>query len=111
MNLLGYILKAVIERNLQTEHGRRVFSRLRGTYLVGASAMQVTLVFHDNGLEIHSGKTSTPDAWVWGRLDALLGVALQKGLLKPIIKRQLRAGGKVWRLIKLIGLLRTEVKT
>jgi hypothetical protein len=108
MNLLGYILRTLIERNLQTEKGVRALSKMKGTVLVGASKMRVTLDFSSDDLEVEVGARGKPDVRVLGSMDALLGVSLGKGMIWPVLTRRLKVGGKFWRLLRMLPLLKAE---
>jgi hypothetical protein len=79
MNLLGYILRTLVERNLETPKGARAFSKMKGTVVVGASRMLVTL-----------------------------DVSLGKGMIWPVVTRRLKVAGKVWRLLRMLPLLKAE---
>lgn len=111
MNLLGYILRSLVERNLDTPRGVRALSKMKGTVLVGASKMKVTLDFSGEDLQVEVGEPSSqgkPDVRVVGSMDALLGVSLGKGMVWPVLTRRLRVGGKVWRLLRMLPLLKAE---
>ncbi len=108
MNLLGYFLRGLIERNLKTEHGARAFAKMMGKVLVGASRMKVTLDFDGDDLYMSVGHEGKADARVQGSMDTLLGVALGKGMIGPVLSGRLKVGGKVWRLLRLLGLLNAE---
>jgi hypothetical protein len=111
MNLLGYILRSLVERNLNTQKGARALSKMKGTVLVGASRMTVTLDFSGEDLEMQvggQGPQGKPDVRVRGSMDALLGVSLGKGMIWPVMTRRLKVGGKVWRLLRMLPLLKAE---
>jgi len=108
MNLLGYILRSLVERNLDTPKGARAFSRMKGTVLVGASKMTVTLDFSGDDLEMDVGEKGKADVRVRGSMDTLLGVSLGKGMVWPVLTRRLKVGGKVWRLLRMLPLLKAE---
>ena len=108
MNLLGYILRSLVERNLETPRGARALSKMKGTVLVGASRMTVTLDFSGDDLEMEVGEKGKSDLRVRGSMDALLGVSLGKGMVWPVITRRLKVGGKAWRLLRMLPLLKAE---
>ncbi len=108
MNLVGYILAALIERNLQTEAGQRAFAKMKGTVLVGASRMQITMDFTGDDLVMSVGKQGKPGARVAGSMDTLLGVALGKGMVGPVLSGKLKIGGKAWRLLPMLKLMKAE---
>ena len=105
INLLGHFLHSLVARNLLDEKGKKTFRRMRGAIGVRASQMAVTLRFDGNVLEIHTGMDAAVDAWVKGDLDTLLGVALGKSKVLPVLRGRLRVGGKIWKLLGLLRLL------
>jgi SCP-2 sterol transfer family protein len=111
MNLVGYLLRSLIDRNLQTEKGARVLAKMKGTVLVGASDMRITLDFSGEDLVIAVGEQGKADARVCGNMDALLGVALGHGMVGPVLSGKLKVGGKVWRLLKMLKLLKVESRS
>lgn len=108
MNLVGYILRALIERNLETPAGARAFAKMKGRVLVGASAMEITLNFSDGDLIMSVGRDGKPDARVRGSMQALLDVSLGKGMIGPLLSGRLKVGGKAWRLLRMLKLMKAE---
>lgn len=108
MNLLGYILRSLVERNLKRPKGARALLKMKGTVLVGASKMRLTLDFSGEDLVMEVGAQGKPDVRVVGSMDALLGVSLGKGMVWPVLTRRLKVGGKVWRLLRMLPLLKAE---
>ncbi len=108
MNLLGYILRSLVEKNLNTPKGARALLKMTGTVLVGASKMRLTLDFSGEDLVMEVGARGKPDVRVVGSMDALLGVSLGKGMVWPVLTRRLKVGGKVWRLLRMLPLLKAE---
>jgi len=45
---------------------------------------------------------------VRGSMDTLLGVSLGKGMVWPVVTGRLKVGGKVWRLLRMLPLLKAE---
>ncbi|HUU02323.1 MAG TPA: SCP2 sterol-binding domain-containing protein [Myxococcota bacterium] len=107
MNLLGYILRSLIERNLKTAPGARAFSKMKGTILVGASQMSITLEFTGGDLVMAVGGDKA-DTRVRGSMDTLLGVALGHGMVWPVLSGKLKVGGKVFRLLSMLKLMKVE---
>lgn len=108
MNLLGYILYGIIERNLQTERGRRAFKKTKGTIGLAASGMRVTLDFQGEQLQLEVGQAGPVDARVEGTIDTLMRISLGGNFVVPVLRGRLRVGGKIWRLLSLIQLLKVE---
>lgn len=108
MNMLGYILRCLVERNLETPKGARAFAKMKGTVMVGASRMRVTLDFSGEDLVVEMGWRDNVDVRVRGSMDTLLGVSLGKGMIWPVVTGRLKVGGKVWRLLRMLPLLKAE---
>ena len=108
MNLLGYILRSVIDRNLQSPTGQRTFQKMKGRVLVGASQMKVTLDFDGDDLQMSVGEQGKAQARVQGSMDTMLGVSLGKGMIGPVLSGRLKVGGRVWRLLRMLKLLNAE---
>jgi hypothetical protein len=108
MNLLGYILRSLLDRNLKSPGGERAFRKMKGKVLVGASQMKVTLDFDGDDLQISVGLVGKAQARVQGSMDTLLGVALGKGMVGPVLSGKLKVGGRVWRLLRMLKLLEAE---
>jgi ubiquinone biosynthesis protein UbiJ len=111
MNLLGYILRSLIERNLKTGAGVRALSRMKGKVNVGASTMKVALHFQGDRVEIGVGWPERADARVQGSMDTLLSVALGQGMVAPVLAGRLKVGGKIWKLLPMLKLLQAEKTT
>jgi ubiquinone biosynthesis protein UbiJ len=108
MNLLGYFLRSLIERNSNSPQGARAFEKMKGAIGVGASEMRITLKFSQGGLVIALGEEGKTDARVCGRLDTLLAVALGRQMIGPLLSGELKVSGKIWRLLPLLNLFRAE---
>ena len=108
MNLLGYILRSLFDRNLKTPPGEQAFRKMKGRVLVGASEMKVTLDFDGDDLQIAVGESDKAQTRVRGSMDTLLGVALGKGMVGPVLAGRLKVGGRVWRLLRMLKLLKAE---
>lgn len=106
MNLLGLILEAVLEKNLDKADNRRRAERLAGSVGVRAGRMTVTLRCQKGQLTIASGLDDGCRARVSGPMEAFLDVALGKGLVGHVVSGRVRMGGNPLFLLKLLPLLR-----
>ncbi|NMB74438.1 MAG: hypothetical protein GYA21_04835 [Myxococcales bacterium] len=113
MNLLGYILRSLLERALSKPRLARRMRKVDRPIEIRASAMRVVLL--TTGEEVvlrvpeQAGEpTARPAAWVRGDLEALLGLTLGRGLVRNLLRGRLRVGGRVWRLLPLLSLLRAR---
>ena len=108
MNLLGYILRSLIERNTATQEGSHTVKRINGRFLITGSSMKLTMDFRQGSIIMTAGEHGRPDAWVSGSLDTLMKVALDQSLIEPLLSGKLRIGGRAWRLVPVLHLLRTD---
>jgi hypothetical protein len=68
----------------------------------------VTLDFSGEDLIMSVGRDGKPDVRVRGSMAALLDIALGKGMVAPVLTGRLKLGGKAWRLLRLLKLMRAE---
>jgi hypothetical protein len=108
MNLLGLIMKGLLEQNLATMTGRRRVASLRGAVLVQAGGMRVVLEVRDGGVTIRlPGDGERFRARVHGAMTALLAV-VNGALVGPVLTGRIRVGGDLFFLVRLLPLIRTE---
>jgi hypothetical protein len=108
MNLLGLITWSLLERNLENPAKARRIARSEGRILVRADRMRITLWLHGGNIRILRGEQPPSDAYVEGSLGALLDIALGRGLIVPAIRGEVRAGGRIGLLLRLLPLLRVN---
>lgn len=108
MNLLGLILGNIIERNLADPARQRGAARLRGDVVVQAGEMIVTLSFAESGVTVRRGAAARPRAAVRGSLDTLMGLALGRGMVGPVLAGRLKPQGSLLQLLRMRRLLRVE---
>ncbi len=112
MNLLGHILRSLLERALSEPRLARRMRKVERPIEIRASAMR--LLLHVSGEEVilrvpEAGQPEArPVARVWGDLEALLALTLGRGLVRNFLRGRLRVGGRVWRLLPLLSLLRAR---
>ena len=104
INLLGHFVHSLIERNIKTPKGEKVFRRMKGRILVVASGMEAMLHFQKDTLTISTEISEKPGARIAGSLETLLRTALGKGFVGPVLSGKLKIGGKFWRLLPLLKL-------
>lgn len=112
MNLLGYILRSLLERALTSPRQVRRVRRVKGPIEIGASSMRIVLVATGEEVVLRVPDTGEAGprsiARVHGDLEALLSLALGRRLVRNMIRGRLRVGGRVWRLLPLLFLLRAR---
>lgn len=103
MNLLGLLLRGIIERRLEGHA-----PRLRGDVAIDASGMRVTLRFAPDAVAITRAAAVKPVARVRGTLTALADAALGRGRLRAFLDGRLRVRGRPLALLRLLSLLRVS---
>jgi hypothetical protein len=106
MNLLGLLLRSILERRLADPRARRRAARLRGDLAVRGGRMRVTVRFTGCGIVITRTPAARPRARVEGSLAGLLAIALGRGLAGPLVRRELKPRGNLVWLLRLLPLLR-----
>jgi len=106
MNLLGLILKSILEGNLELEKKARKAAKINGKIGVQAGEMKITLHCDAGQFKIVRGHGDKSNARVRGGLKPFLEIALGGGLVQPVIDGDVRIGGNPFLLLKLIPLLR-----
>lgn len=106
MNLLGYLLRSILQRGATRDRGRRQLRRLRGRIEIGGSEMRVGLAGANGEVVISAGAIAQADARVHADLRTLLALSLGGNPLGPLLSGRLRVRGKVWRLLPLLRLMK-----
>jgi ubiquinone biosynthesis protein UbiJ len=107
MNLLGLLLRSILERNLADPAKAGRAARLKGEVAVRGGKMRVTLRFAPEGVTITRAAAARPRARVEGSLAAFLGVAQGKGIVSAWLSGRLSAKGNLLFLLKIMPLLRS----
>jgi hypothetical protein len=106
MNLLGLMLRSLLERQLHDPRAQRHFDALSGAVEIEARGMQVALAFEQDDVEIRRGGSPVrPIARIRGTLTAVLDAALGRHLLGHFLRGELSAWGKplaLWHLFALM---------
>ena len=106
MNLLGLMLRSVIERRLASQQTARLTRFLRGDVVIDASGMQVTLRFGGDKVVItREPPTARPVAEIRGTLVGMLDAALQRNRVQHFLRGELKPRGRPLQLLSLLLLL------
>ncbi len=108
MNLLGLLLRSLIQRNLEDPACQRRAERLRGDVAVRAGRMSVTVRFGDAEVVVTRAPAARPRARVGGTLAGLLEVALGRGLVRAWLRRRISASGNLFFVLRLLPLIRAR---
>jgi hypothetical protein len=107
MNLLGLLLRSILERNLAQPAIAARATRLRGAVAVRGGQMRVTLRFEEQGITISRTPAPRPRARVEGSLAGFLDVALGRSLVGAWLGRRVSAKGNLFFLLRMLPLLRS----
>jgi hypothetical protein len=106
MNLLGLMLRSVIERRLASPFTARATRFLRGDVVIDASGMRVTLRFGGDKVVItREPPAGKPVVEIRGTLVGLLDAALQRNRVRHFLRRELEPRGRPLQLLSLLLLL------
>jgi hypothetical protein len=107
MSMLGLMLASLLERRLAGRVPARLARFLRGTIVVNASGMQVTLSFDGSGVEVsREPPPGRPTAEIKGSLAGMLDAALGRDRVRHFLSGDLRVRGRPDCLVGLLLLLR-----
>lgn len=106
MNLLGLLMKGMLEINLSDERLYKRACGLQGDIRVQAGEMAVTLRFDGQGLRILREADQRPRASVSGSMSALLGVVVRERLVRSVLTGAVRIWGNPFMLLKVLPLIR-----
>lgn len=106
MNLMGLLMRGLLESSLRTARGAKAARRLRGDVCVHAGTMGVTLSFTESEIVLRSGETGKPRAYVRGEMKPLLEVVAGGPLIGPVLRGKVRVGGNLLMLLRLLPLIR-----
>jgi hypothetical protein len=106
MNLLGLLMRGLLEENLRVPANARAAARMRGEVAVEAGGMEVTLRFADGGITVLPGASGRPRARVRGGMQDLLSMVTGGGLVGPVLAGRVRIGGNPFVLLRMLPLIR-----
>ena len=109
MHLVGYFLRALLERAIGAHGGRVPRGLVGASYGIRSEGMELTIAFRQDGAGIRRILSQDTDARVEAALPTLVRLLLGGGLLRPWLSGEVRARGKLWRLMPLLRLLRSGV--
>lgn len=106
MNLIGYFLRDILRTGLSFEDRRKVARSLNSSILFDVNGMLITVSFGREFIEIAQGAANQTSAKISGDLNALIEIALGDNYLKYLITGRIKIGGNLFKLLKLIKLMR-----
>lgn len=102
MNLLGLILKVILERNLQEGMIADLVANTRGNLALGAGPMKATLKFEGERVVVQRDWREPSRAKVAASLDTFLAIGLGKYPILPFLLGRISLGGNLLWLLKLM---------
>jgi hypothetical protein len=109
MNLLGLLMKGLLQDNLAVEANARRAEGLRGDVQVQAAGMIVTLRFGPGVVSILAGAAGPARARVRGGMEDLLGMVTGAGLIGPVLAGRVRVGGNLLLLLRMLPLIKAPM--
>ncbi len=106
MNLMGLLMRGLLETTANSERGRRIVRSLRGDVKVVAGSMAVTLCFSKGEVILRREAKSSPRASVSGEMKPLLEIVAGGGLVLPVLSGRVRVRGNLLMLLKMLPLIR-----
>jgi len=108
MNMLGLILKLILEGNLQDPDMEKKARRARGNLRLGAGPMKATLIFEGDRLVIQRDWKVSGRAKCAASLDTFLGIGLGKNPFVPFLMGKISLGGNLLWLLKLMPVFQVK---
>jgi len=105
VNLLGLILKNIIQKNLQKPRIAQMVNGLSSSINIKAGRMKANIRFKDGDIIISSGFSERADASVKGTMSAFIDMGLRRNIIKRFLKGDVKIGGNVLKLLPLLRLL------
>ncbi|MFQ5637956.1 MAG: SCP2 sterol-binding domain-containing protein [bacterium] len=106
MNLLGYFFRDLLKANLTDSTREKTARKMQGSFLFDATGMHITVVFRKDVVEIQPGKAAKVNGGIRGDLNTLLEVALGGGYVRYLLMGKIKIHGNVFKLLKLLEVLR-----
>lgn len=107
MNLMGLLMRGLLESTLGTSRGSAIARKLRGEVRVMAGTMGVTLCFGDGEVVLKETGSGRPRATVRGEMKPLLEIVSGGALIAPVLTRKVKVSGNLLLLLRLLPLIRT----
>ncbi len=108
INLLGLILKMIIERNLKQGMMEDLVKNTRGNLALGAGPMKATLKFEGERVVIARDWLTPARAKCSASLDTFLGIGLGKNPVLPFLMGKISLGGNLLWLLKLMPVFQVK---
>jgi len=106
LHLAGHMVAGLLRRNVADPRCAAKAAKVRGTVAVDAGGMKLCLEFGENEVRVRAGEAERPRARISAPLDALLGVALGRGVVGAFLRGRVKAAGNPLVLLRLLGLMR-----
>ena len=108
MNMLGLIMKMILERNLQDPDMAATASQTKGNLRLGAGPMKATLSFEGQRLVIKRDWETRSRAKCAASLDTFLRIGLGGNPVIPFLQGKVKIGGNIFWLLILMPLFQVH---
>jgi len=108
LNGLGMVIKQVLDENLAEPRVRKSTTNLSGTLVVRekGTGISVSLFFNRGEIQIQNEAIDTPSTYLIAGFDELSELSSgQMGPIKALITGKIKAGGNLWKLLKMSKIL------
>lgn len=106
MNLMGLLMRGLLESNVGTARGNAVARQLRGDVRVMAGTRGVTFCFGDGEVVLKESSAGRPSATVRGEMKPLLEVVSGGSVIAPVLTRKIKVSGNLFMLLRMLPLIR-----
>ena len=106
MNLMGLLMRGLLESTVGTLRGSAIARKLRGEVRVMAGTMGVTLCFSEHEVVLKEIGSGRPRATVSGEMKPLLEIVSGCGLIVPVLTRKVKVSGNLLLLLRMLPLIR-----
>ncbi|MBI5501099.1 MAG: SCP2 sterol-binding domain-containing protein [Deltaproteobacteria bacterium] len=106
LSLAAHMVAGLLRRNLVDARCAARAARVRGAVVVDAGGMKLCLEFGASEVRVRGGEADHPRARIAAPLDALLGVALGRGVVGAFLRGRVKARGNPLVLWRLLGLMK-----
>lgn len=106
MNLMGLLMRGLLEAALRNDRVRRRARRLRGDVRIAAGTMSVTLRFTKERISLLADVATPARATVRGGMKPLLELVAGEGLVRPVLSGKVRVRGNLLLLLRMLPLIR-----
>ncbi len=107
---LGVLIKQIVDENIKRPEVWKGIKNIKGTVVLreADSGVAVSLLFDRGRISIRNHAVDSPSAYLEAGFEAISEIGSgQVGPIRAIITRKIKAGGNLWKLLKMSKVLIT----